>query len=71
MLILSFRVDLVMILNFSWFLIINDKDDIFFLYNCVYFIYVKGGKYSSNFIFYYDNMLIIFIKKICISCIGG
>lgn len=69
-LISSSRVDSVTTLNFSRPLITNDKDDISLSYNCVHFIYAKGGKYSSNSISYHDNTPIISTKKICIPCTG-
>lgn len=70
-LISSSRVDSVTTLNFSRPLITNDKDDISLSYNCVHFIYAKGGKYSSNSISYHDNTPIISTKKICIPCTRG
>lgn len=71
-LISSSRVDSITTLNFSRPLITNDKDDISLSYNCVHFIYAKGGTYtSSNSITYHDNTPIISSKKICIPCTGG
>ena len=68
----SSRVDSVTTLTFRRPLATNDNNDISLSYNCVYFIYARGGTYTeSKGITYHDNTPIISNKKICIPCAEG